>query len=89
MLELPDPELFVTPAMRAALAGRDISTVYRLLSDAGMTQRTIAEATGQSQSEVCEILQGRQVIAYDVLVRIASGLGVPREAGTARPTAAG
>jgi transcriptional regulator with XRE-family HTH domain len=45
-----------------------------------MTQRTIAQATGQSQSEVCEILQGRQVIAYHVLVRIASGLGVPREA---------
>jgi transcriptional regulator with XRE-family HTH domain len=66
--------------MRAALASRDISTVYRLLSQAGMTQRVIAEATGQSQSEVCEIIQGRQVIAYDVLERIADGLGVPREA---------
>jgi transcriptional regulator with XRE-family HTH domain len=78
--DLPDPELFTTPVMRAALASRDISTVYQLLSQVGMTQRMIAQATGQSQSEVCEILQGRQVIAYDVLERIASGLGVPREA---------
>jgi tetratricopeptide (TPR) repeat protein len=34
--------------------------------------------TGQSQSEVSEILKGRQVMAYDVLARIADGLGVPR-----------
>ena len=34
--------------------------------------------TGQSQSEVSEILKGRQVMAYDVLTRIADGLGVPR-----------
>jgi transcriptional regulator with XRE-family HTH domain len=78
--DLPGPELFTAPAMRAALASRDISTVYRLPAHAGVTQRAIAQATGQSQSEVCEIRQGRQVIAYDVLVRIAGGLGVPREA---------
>lgn len=79
MPDLLGPDLLAAPAMRAALASRDISTVYRLLSRAGITQRIIAEATGQSQSEVCEILQGRQVIAYDVLVRIAGGLGVARE----------
>lgn len=65
--------------MRAALASRDIAAVYRLLAHAGVTQRVIAQATGQAQSDVCEIHQGRQVIAYDVLVRIATGLGVPRE----------
>jgi transcriptional regulator with XRE-family HTH domain len=80
MSGLPDPELFASPGMRAALASRVISTVYRLLAQAGVTQRAIAQATGQSQSEVCEILQGRQVMAYDVLVRIAAGLGVPRQA---------
>lgn len=80
MSGLPDPELFASPGMRAALASRDISTVYRLLAQAGVTQRAIAQATGQSQSEVCEILQGRQVMVYDVLVRIAAGLGVPRGA---------
>ncbi|MGH3822150.1 MAG: helix-turn-helix domain-containing protein [Pseudonocardiaceae bacterium] len=80
MPDLPGPELFAAAVMRAALAHRGISMVYRLLSRAGMTQRVIAELTGQLQSEVCEILRGRQVIAYDVLERIAAGLGVAREA---------
>jgi transcriptional regulator with XRE-family HTH domain/tetratricopeptide (TPR) repeat protein len=64
--------------MRTALAARDISTVYRLLRRVGISQRQIAALTGQSQSEVSEILKGRQVMAYDVLARIADGLGVPR-----------
>ncbi|RZQ62219.1 helix-turn-helix transcriptional regulator [Amycolatopsis suaedae] len=64
--------------MRDALASRDISTVYRLLRKHGVSQRQIAAMTGQSQSEVSEILKGRQVMAYDVLVRIADGLGVAR-----------
>ncbi|KAA2263719.1 helix-turn-helix transcriptional regulator [Solihabitans fulvus] len=64
--------------MRDALASRDISSVYRLLRRQGVSQRQIAALTGQSQSEVSEILKGRQVMAYDVLTRIAHGLGVPR-----------
>ncbi|SFA82643.1 Transcriptional regulator, contains XRE-family HTH domain [Amycolatopsis marina] len=64
--------------MRDALAARDISSVYRLLRKHGISQRQIAAMTGQSQSEVSEILKGRQVMAYDVLARIADGLGVPR-----------
>ncbi len=34
--------------------------------------------TGQTQSEVCEILGGRQVLNVRVLERIADGLGIPR-----------
>jgi transcriptional regulator with XRE-family HTH domain/tetratricopeptide (TPR) repeat protein len=64
--------------VRDALAARDISMVYRQLRRVGVSQRHIAALTGQSQSEVSEILKGRQVMAYDVLVRIADGLGVPR-----------
>ncbi|WP_257901813.1 helix-turn-helix domain-containing protein [Saccharothrix obliqua] len=64
--------------MRDALARREISSVYRLLRRHGVSQRQIAALTGQSQSEVSEILKGRQVMAYDVLARIAQGLGVPR-----------
>ena len=75
-----DPAVFAAPAMRAALAARDISRVYRLLNEAGVPQRTIAALVGQSQSEVSEILKGRQVQAYDVLARICTGLGIPREA---------
>jgi transcriptional regulator with XRE-family HTH domain len=65
--------------MRQALAARDISAVYRALRNAGISQRQIAKSTGQSQSEVSEIFKGRQVMVYDVLVRIAEGLGIPLE----------
>jgi transcriptional regulator with XRE-family HTH domain len=78
MSDLPGPVLFSSDEMRAALARRDISTVYRLLTRAGVSQRRIAELVGQSQSEVSEILKGRQVMGYEVLVRIANGLGIPR-----------
>ncbi len=85
LLELPsalmlDPAVFAAPAMRAALAARDISQVYRLLNEAGVAQRTIAALVGQRQSEVSEIIKGRRVQAYDVLARICTGLGIPREA---------
>jgi transcriptional regulator with XRE-family HTH domain len=64
--------------MRAALASRDIAMVFRLLQKTGVSQRRIAALTGQSQSEISEILGGRQVVSYDVLLRIADGLAVPR-----------
>lgn len=64
--------------MRAALAARDLTAVYRRLQRVGVSQRRIAALTGQAPSEVYEILNGRKVMAYDVLVRIADGLGVPR-----------
>jgi transcriptional regulator with XRE-family HTH domain len=66
------------PDIRQALVERDIGTVFRILNAHGMSQRQIAAMTGQSQSEVSEILSGRRVVAYDVLARIADGLGVPR-----------
>ncbi|QFZ16090.1 XRE family transcriptional regulator [Saccharothrix syringae] len=72
------PDVWDQQEMRDALARREISTVYRLLRRHGVSQRQIAALTGQSQSEVSEILKGRQVMAYDVLARIAQGLGVPR-----------
>src|SRR5215469_4973050 len=64
--------------MRTALAARDIAMVFRLLQRSGVSQRRIAALTGQSQSEISEILGGRQVVSYDVLARIADGLEVPR-----------
>jgi transcriptional regulator with XRE-family HTH domain len=72
------PAVWEHPAMRAALGRRDLATVYRRLQAAGVSQRRIASLTGQSPSEVYEILNGRQVMAYEVLLRIADGLGVPR-----------
>ncbi|MGH3828964.1 MAG: helix-turn-helix domain-containing protein [Pseudonocardiaceae bacterium] len=73
-----DPEFFEGDEIRAALAARDIGTVYRLLGRLGVTQRQIARLTGQSQSDVSEIRQGRRVRDVWVLERIADGLGVPR-----------
>jgi transcriptional regulator with XRE-family HTH domain len=73
-----DPAVWKRADMRAALAARDISAVFRLLQRMGVSQRHIAALTGQSQSEISEILAGRQVVSYDVLARIADGLGVPR-----------
>ncbi|MPZ66031.1 MAG: helix-turn-helix domain-containing protein [Pseudonocardiaceae bacterium] len=65
--------------MIAAAKARDIPAVYRLLTtEHGVAQRRIAALVGQSQSEVSEILSGRQVLSYDVLARIAEGLGAPR-----------
>jgi transcriptional regulator with XRE-family HTH domain len=65
--------LFARDDMRAALDARGIGTVYRLLGQAGMSQRRIAQLTGQAQSEVCEILAGRRVRDVEVLERIADG----------------
>lgn len=73
-----DPAVWQDRATRRAIAARDITAVYRHLVAMGVTQRVIAEAVGQSPSEVSEILAGRQVQSYDVLVRVADGLGVPR-----------
>ncbi|MGH4021809.1 MAG: helix-turn-helix domain-containing protein [Pseudonocardiaceae bacterium] len=73
-----DPALFEPPEMRAALAACDVTGVYRRLTGAGVSQHQIARRTGQSQSEVCEIVAGRRVRMRDVLVRICDGLGVPR-----------
>ena len=70
---LIDPALYRHDDVRPILAERDIAALYRLLKGEGVTQRQIAELTGQSQSEVSEILKGRRVLAYDLLVRIAEG----------------
>ncbi|MET8778517.1 helix-turn-helix transcriptional regulator [Nocardia sp. NPDC004654] len=65
--------------MREALASRNLKMVYELLQRVGISQRAIARLTGQSASEVYEVLyRGRRIMAYDVLTRIADGLGIPR-----------
>lgn len=88
----PDvPDLLLRPDVLALLADRDIGGLYRALNDAGVSQRQIAERTGQAQSEVSEILHGRQVRDVTLLERIADGLEIPRGllrlAGVAEPDA--
>jgi transcriptional regulator with XRE-family HTH domain len=76
-VDLLDPAL-LDDEMRAVLAARDIGTLYRHLRRLGISQRQIAQLTGQSQSEISEIIKGRQVRDVRVLERIADGLGIPR-----------
>lgn len=73
-----DPAVWREPEIRSALRVRDVGALYRQLKRHGVSQRHIAVLTGQSQPEVSGIMNGRQVMAYDVLSRIADGLGVPR-----------
>lgn len=74
-----DPVLLAHADVRTILAGHEIGGLFRVLGKHGWTQRAIATATGMPQSSVSEIVNGRRVIGYQVLVRIADGLGIPRE----------
>ncbi|MGW4521060.1 helix-turn-helix domain-containing protein [Amycolatopsis sp. NPDC004378] len=74
----PDPAVWDEPAMREALANRDMAEVFRLLKARGISQRRIAGLTGQAQPEISDILRGRIVSSYELLSRIATGLGIPR-----------
>src|SRR6266536_6214415 len=66
------------PELRPVLASRDVAGVFRWLQRHGWSQTQIGARTYQSQGEVSEILNGRQVKAYDVLERIADALEIPR-----------
>ena len=66
------------PELRPVLASRDVAGIFRWLQRHGWSQTQIGARTYQSQGEVSEILNGRQVKAYDVLERIADALEIPR-----------
>ena len=73
-----DPSVWQRYDVRLVLARRDVGRLFKLLQKTGVSQRRIAALTGQSQSEISEIIGGRQVMAYEVLVRICDGLRIPR-----------
>jgi hypothetical protein len=75
------PDWYATPNLVPVLTGHDIGGLYRWLNAAGVAQRRIATLTGTSQPQVADIITGRRVRVqvYDVLVRTAEGLKVPRE----------
>jgi len=73
----PGPEVWERPEMRAVLAVRDFGRVFRLLQRIGYSQKRIGALTGQSQSEVCAIIHGRKVVAWDVIERIVRKLQIP------------
>jgi tetratricopeptide (TPR) repeat protein len=66
--------------MRDALAGRDIGAVFRFLHQRGWSWAAIAQATDIGEQRVREIASGkRRVENYDVYVRVAVGLNIPRD----------
>ncbi|WP_143532463.1 hypothetical protein [Saccharothrix sp. ALI-22-I] len=71
------PDVWEQHEMRAALASRDITTVYRLLLHHGVPCDRIAALTGQHPQDVNRVLAGAKVESYDTLTDIAKGLGVP------------
>jgi len=62
-----------------ALARQDISALFRFLHARGWSRAAIAAATGLAENRIRRISQGRQeVTSYEVLERIATGLGIER-----------
>jgi len=61
------------------LARQDVAAVFRFLHSRGWSRSAIAAATGLAESRVRRISQGRQAVtSYEVLERIAVGLGIER-----------
>lgn len=70
--------LWEQPGLRPALSARDIGAIYTALTQAGVSQRRIAQQTGQAQPEISAILNGRQVRDVRLLERICDRLAIPR-----------
>lgn len=68
----------LTPEMVKACVSRDITALFRAVVSTGMSQRHLAELVGMKQSEVSAIMNGRRVNSYEVLLRVANGLGIER-----------
>jgi transcriptional regulator with XRE-family HTH domain len=75
---LLDSSWWDRPELGQILASRDVAGIFRWLQRHGWSQTQIGARTCQSQGEVSEILNGRQVKAYDVLERIADAFEIPR-----------
>ncbi|MGH3812656.1 MAG: helix-turn-helix domain-containing protein [Pseudonocardiaceae bacterium] len=76
-----DPLLYERTDLRTALAAHQFGPVFDAVNaEAGLSYREIGRRTGTHESVIYEIRKGRTVENYNVLVRIAEGLAIPREA---------
>ncbi len=79
-----DPELWELPDIRAALIRQDFGTIFAFLTGgmegAGrvLSQRQLSRLLDCSQSQIHEIIHGRQVQMYAVLERYSARLNIPR-----------
>jgi predicted kinase len=75
-----DTEQIDGAPLRHALAERDIKSVFQFLHRRGWSWGAIAQATDMGEQRVREIANGkRRMEKYDVYVRVAVGLNIPRE----------
>jgi formylglycine-generating enzyme required for sulfatase activity len=66
-------------SIRDILRIHDMGALFGFLGARGWSRAAIASATGLTESRVRSVRQGKQQItSYDVLVRIADGLGIAR-----------
>ncbi|MGH3904469.1 MAG: hypothetical protein ACRDTE_09810, partial [Pseudonocardiaceae bacterium] len=76
-----DPALYERYDLRVALAAHKLGCVFDAVNaEAGISYREIGRRTGSHESVIDAIRKGRIVEHYAVLVRIAEGLSIPREA---------
>ncbi|MDQ3275382.1 MAG: helix-turn-helix transcriptional regulator [Actinomycetota bacterium] len=76
-----DPELWELPHLRAWVARHEFGKVFAYLTEGPariLTQRQLARLIDCSQSQIHEIIHGRQVWAYPVLERYSVTLSIPR-----------
>ncbi|MGI9063361.1 MAG: hypothetical protein ACR2FQ_06085 [Pseudonocardiaceae bacterium] len=79
-----DPELWELPELRAALVKHDFGMIFAFLTGglegAGrvLSQRQLAGLLDCSQSQIHEIIHGRDVQMYAVLERYSARLSIPR-----------
>ncbi|MGH4016041.1 MAG: helix-turn-helix domain-containing protein [Pseudonocardiaceae bacterium] len=76
-----DPARYARPEVRRILVALDIGGLYRVLGQSGgLSQGEIARRTGQSQSEVSDIVHGRRRVEnYHLLRRLTERLEIPPE----------
>jgi transcriptional regulator with XRE-family HTH domain len=73
----PSPEDWYRPVAHAAVQSRDFTGLFRYLQKMGYSQARLGALTDQSQPEISAVIHGRRIMAYDVMKRVAHGLGIP------------
>jgi transcriptional regulator with XRE-family HTH domain len=74
-----NPHIWQRPELQDALTGQDFQVIFDYLTrHEGLSQRQLAKLLGRSQSQISEIIGGRKVQMYGVLVDFAKRLSIPR-----------
>jgi hypothetical protein len=74
----PETSFWLQAQILPLVSSHNFSILYRFLQVSGYSEARIGWLTGQSQPEVSAIIHGRQVMAYQVIDRVVTGLGIPR-----------